>query len=112
VIVYTGLGYLTFVFFMVPLVVFGSILYYGFGFDILRTPSWLPLHSLIVLGAILTFAVGRYANRRMLEETVYEKSGPVTLLKPRHTLYYIRMEYWGPIVLVAYFALVAYRSFK
>lgn len=111
-IVYTGLGYLVFVFFIMPLVVIGAILNYGLGLDVLRTPSWLPLHSLMVLGAILTFAVGRYANRRMIEETIYEKSGPAHVSRPRHTLYYVRMEYWGPIVLVIYFGLVAYRSFR
>ena len=90
----------------------GAMLNWGFGLDVLRTPSWLPLHSLIVLGGLLTFVVGRFANRRMIEEIVYEKSGPVTVLHPRHTLYYIRMEYWGVIGLVIYFGLVAYRSFR
>lgn len=111
-ILYTGLGYLVLVFFIAPLIVFGALLHWGFGVDVLRTSSWLPLHSLIVLGGLLTFLVGRYANRRMIEETIYEKSGPVIVRHPRHTLYYIRMEYWGLIGLAIYFGLVAYRSFK
>ena len=111
-ILYTGLGFLVFVFFIAPLVVIGAILFYGFGIDFLRSPSWWPLHSLMILGAILTFVVGLLLNRKMLEETTYEKSGPVRVLRPRHTLYYIRMEYWGPIVLVIYFALIAYRSLR
>ena len=111
-ILYTGRGFLVFVFFIAPLVVIGAILFYGFGIDFLRSASWWPLHSLMILGAILTFVVGSLLNRKMLEETTYEKSGPVRVLRPRHTLYYIRMEYWGPIVLVIYFALIAYRSFR
>ena len=111
-ILYTGLGFLVFVFFIAPLVVIGAILFYGLGIDVLRSPSWWPLHSLMILGAILTFVVGSLLNRKMLEETTFEKSGPVRVLRPRHTLYYIRMEYWGPIVLVVYFALIAYRSLR
>lgn len=111
-IVYRGLGYLVFVFFVAPLVVIGSILNYGFGIDVLRTASWWPLHSMVILGAVLTSGFGWHLNRKMMEETIYEKTGPVRVLRPRHTLYYIRMEYWGPIILVIYFALIAYRSFR
>ena len=109
---YTGLGYLVLVLIIAPLVVFGAILNWGFGIDVLRTSSWLPLHSLIVLGAVLIFVIGLRANRNMVEETTYEKTGPVRVLRPRHTLYGIRMEYWGPISLVIYFGLAAYRYLR
>jgi hypothetical protein len=111
-ILYTGRGFLVFVFFIAPLVVIGTIMFYGFSIDILRSPSWWPLHSLMILSAILTSGFGWLLNRRTLEETIFEKSGPVKVLRPRHTLYYIRMEYWGPIVLAIYFALIAYRFFR
>jgi len=111
-IFYTGLGYLTFIFFMVPLIALGSILNWGFGIDVLRANSWWPLHSLMILGAILTFAIGAYLNRNKVEETIYEKSGPMTVLRTKHTLYWIPMEYWGPIILVVYFILIAVRSFR
>ncbi len=111
-IVYRGLGYLVFVFFIAPLVIVGSVLFYGFGIDFLRSPSWWPIHSMMILGAVLTSGVGWTVNRRMFEETIFAKSGPVTVLRPRHTLYYIRMEFWGPIVLAVYFILVAYHSFR
>lgn len=111
-IVYRGLGYLVPVFFVAPLVIIGSLLDVWFDVDVLRSTSWLPLHSLMLLGALLTFGVGRYVNRKPGEETIYEKSGPLRKFFPRHTLYYIRMEYWAPIVLVIYFALVAYHSIR
>lgn len=111
-IFYTGQGYLIPVLLVVPLIVVGSILYYGFGFDVLRTPSPWPLHSLIVFGAVLVFVTGRYLNRQKVQEVTYEKSGPVTVLRPRHTLYWIPMEYWSAITLVVYFGIVAYRSFR
>ena len=109
---YTGQGYLVFIFFLVPLMVIGGILDKGFGVDVLRANSWWPLHSLMIIGAILTYGMGSLMNRDMVREVTYEKSGPVTTLKPRHTLYGIRMEYWGPITLALYFAFAAYRSFR
>ncbi len=109
---YTGLGYLTLAFFIAPFIVIASILNWGFGIDVLTIRSRWPLHSLVILGAVLTFVLGRYFNRRMAEETIYEKTGPVKVLRPRHTLYRIRMEYWGPIMLAFYFAFVAYFSLR
>lgn len=107
-IFYRGLGYLVLILFIAPLVVFGAILNWGFGIDVLRTKSWFPLHSLMVLGAILIFVIGWRANRHMVEETTYEKTGPVRVLRPQHTLYWIPMEYWSPILLVLYFGFAAY----
>ena len=109
---YSGHGYLIPFLLVAPMIVIGAILYYGFGFDILRTSSWWPLHSLIVLGAILVFVTGRLLNRQMVQEVTYEKYGTVRVLRPRHTFYWIRMEYWSAIALVIYFGVIAYLSFR
>src|SRR6266404_3723172 len=82
------------------------------GIDLLATEAWWPLHSAFLLGAIVTFALGRYLNRNPAEETIYEKTGPVTVLRPRHTLYFIRMEYWGLIILAIYVVAVAKHQLK
>lgn len=111
-IIYTGQGYLVIILFTVPLVAIGAILYWGFGIDMLRTPSWWPLHSIMILEAILTLTIGWYLNRKKLQEVTYEKSGPVTVWRAPHTFYGLRMEYWGPIVLLIYFGLIAYRYFR
>ena len=111
-IFYTGGGYLALPIFIAPLIAIASILFYGFGIDITETKSWWPLHSLMFLGAALTFVVGWYWNRRMVEETIREKSGLVKVMRPGHTLYWIRMEYWGLIFLAVYFAFCAYRSYR
>ena len=111
-IIYSGQGYLVLALFILPLIVFGVLLNWAFGIDVLRTSSWLPLHTLMVMGAILIFVVGRYLNRNMVEDTVYEDSARVKIFRPRHTLYYVRMEYWAPIALAIYFALAAYREFR
>ncbi len=103
-IFYSGRGYLVIILFFVPLLVFGMPL------NVFTVGSWWPLHSLMILGATLIIVVGRFANRKKaIADIIYEKSGPVIVLKPPHTLYWIRMEYWGPILLVIYFGLAALR---
>jgi hypothetical protein len=111
-IFYTGRGAFALAIFIAPFIVIASILNYGFGFDVLATKSWWPLHSLMLMGAILTFVVGWYWNREMVEDTIRERSGLVKVLRPRHTLYWIRMEYWGLIFLAVYFAFSLYRSYR
>ena len=108
---YRGLGFLVPVLFMTPLLIIGSILAFGFDIDILEIQSWWPLHILVMLGGILTFAIGRYVNRNLVEEVVYEMSGPVTSLKPGNTFYFVRMEYWGPIIFLLYVTFVGARIF-
>ena len=111
-IFYSGLGFLALICPVACMVLVGSILNWGFGIDLLKTNAWWPLHSVFLLGALVTFALGRYLNRNQATETHYEKTGQVQVLKPRHTLYFIRMEYWGPIILIAYVVLVAVYQFK
>jgi arginine exporter protein ArgO len=111
-IFYTGFGYLVGIIFIAPVLIFASILNWGFGIDVLSIESRWPLHSLMFLGAVTTFVFGWYFNRSMVEETTYEKSGPVRTLRPKHTLYWIRIEYWGPIILAAYFILLAVRYLR
>jgi len=106
-IFYSGRGYLVIILFFVPLFVFGMPL------NVFTAKSWWPLHSLMILGAILIIVVGRFANRKKVTaDVIYEKSGPVIVLKTPHTLYWIPMEYWGPILLVIYFGLVALRYYN
>ena len=101
-ILYRGLGFLAIAVF--GLAFFGA----AFSFDALfgttsmnGGPRW-PLLVANLLAAAATGWVGRHLNREPLEVTVYEEDGPQTLLETKHTLYLVRMEYWGPI----FFALV------
>lgn len=101
-ILYRGLGYLA-------VAVFGFAFFgAAFSFDALfgtsamrGGPRW-PLLFANLLAAGATWWLGRHLNREPVEVTVYEADGPRTELETRHTLYFVRMEYWGPI----FFALV------
>lgn len=112
-IFYSGRGHLVVILFFVPLLVLGTLLYTLYGINVFTAESWLPLHSLMISGAILVMMVGWLANRKkVVDEVTYEKSGPVIVLTSPHTFYWIRMEYWGPILLVIYFVLAALRYYR
>jgi len=112
-IFYTGLGWLVPLLFIAPFLVIGVLLNKLTGFDVLdRNASSLPLHTLIVMGALLTFIFGLFVNRKKIAEVTFEKSGSVTTYRTRHTLYAIPMQYWGLIGLAIYFGFTAYRSYR
>jgi hypothetical protein len=112
-IFYTGLGWLVPFLFIAPFLIIGVFLNKLTGFDVLdrNAPSF-PFHTLIVMGALLTFCVGLFVNRKKIGEVTFEKSGSVTTYRTRHTLYAIPMQYWGLIGLAIYFGFTAYRSFR
>ncbi len=108
-IMYRGLGYLALVTF--ALAFFGA----AFAFDALfgtaamrGGPRW-PLFVANLLAAAATWRLGRFLNREPLEVTVYEQDGPRTQLETKHTLYLVRMEYWGPIFFAVVLAIVLTR---
>jgi hypothetical protein len=111
-IYYRGLGWLSLLLFIAPFLVLGLILDRGLGIDVLGPGSSWPLHSMMLLGALVTFAFGLYVNREKFEETIYEKSGPVKKLHTKHTLYWIPMQYWGAIFFLIYLAFFVLRSSK
>ena len=112
-IFYTGLGWLVPFLFIAPFILIGVFWNKTTGFDVLDRsgPSW-PLHTLILLGALLTFGVGLWVNRKKIEEVTFEKSHRIITYRTRHTLYNIPMQYWGIIGLAIYFGFTAYRSFR
>jgi hypothetical protein len=111
-IFYTGLGWLVPFLFIAPFLVIGVLLNKVTGFDVLDRSTPFPLHTLIVMGALLTSGVGLWVNRKKIEEVTFEKSGPVSTYRTHHTLYSIPMQYWGLIGLAIYFGFYAYRSFR
>ena len=54
------------------------------------------------LGGLLVWCLGRWMNRRPLEVEELRETGRVTVLKPRHTIFFVRLEYWGPIFFVLF----------
>jgi hypothetical protein len=60
--------------------------------------------------AIVVWFLGRWMNRKPLEITELGPEGRRVVSKPKHTLYFVRMEYWGPILLVLFAGFVLARG--
>lgn len=55
---------------------------------------WPILLGLVLAGMIL-FACGLYLNSRPPTRALEQMTGRVVLVRPRHTAYGIKVEYWG-----------------
>lgn len=108
-IMYRGLGCLAFVTFAAVFfgVAFSSDALLGTA-SMTRGQLW-PLLVANLFAAAATWQLGRFLNREPLEVTVYEQDGPRTMLETKHTLYLVRMEYWGPIFFTLALAIVLTR---
>jgi hypothetical protein len=61
--------------------------------------GWPKLLALALAGAVVWF-LGTYLNQKQGRVLIDKESGREFLSKPDHSLFFIRMEYWGPILLV------------
>ena len=64
-----------------------------------QTHGWPKLLAFFIAGAVV-WALGRYLNRRQGKVMIEKETGKEVLINPNHSLFFIRMEYWGPILLV------------
>lgn len=43
--------------------------------------------------------MGAYLNRKQGKVMIEKETGREVILKPDHSFFFIRMEYWGPLLL-------------
>ena len=61
----------------------------------------LPFTTSLILSGIICWFLGRYLNKPGEKTLVDKESGEeVVLSSARHRLFFIKMEYWGPILAV------------
>ena len=98
-IIWTRLGFLVFVFF------FGAACLCQLGFDrhfgkgYYSTHKW-TIGTAMVIAAGPSWLVGRLLRRRTRTLIDPQTGGQVILDGDTHTLFFIRMDLWGPILLV------------
>ena len=61
--------------------------------------GWPKLLSLWVAGVVVWF-LGSYLNKKQGRTLVDKETGAEVQLRPNHALFFIWMEYWGPILFV------------
>jgi ATP/ADP translocase len=58
--------------------------------------GWPKLLAFFLAGAVI-WPLGVYLNRKSGKVMIEKETGK-EVLKPKHTFFFIRMEYWGPIL--------------
>ena len=61
----------------------------------------------VLIGGAATAALGLRLNRQPGRRLVDEQSGERVELKPKHSLFWIKMEYWGAVLVVVGVIMVA-----
>ena len=52
------------------------------------------------IAATMIWPLGIYLNRREGKVLIEKATGKEVLIKPNHSFFFIRLDYWGPILLV------------
>src|SRR5262245_24718472 len=108
-IIWSGLGFLVFVIAFtcsLAMALFTKVL---FGDGYYTTHSW-PLAVALAVAGILTWLLGNKLNRRQGKVMIEKETGREILLRPNHSLYFVRMHYWGPILIALGFASLFFRA--
>jgi len=63
--------------------------------------QWAALLIFALSGVVVWF-VGRFMNRKPVEVLELDEHGRKIVAKPRHTIWYIPAEYWGPILFLLF----------
>ena len=87
-IIWSGLGFLVV---LIPLVI--SIFTIGY-----LGNSNLVFYLGFVVSAVLIWMIGRKMNNKPGREVVDKKTGEEIILKQNHSLFWIKMEYWGILI--------------
>jgi ABC-type amino acid transport system permease subunit len=60
----------------------------------------------LLVAAVLCWFVGRYLRGRKARTLIDKQTGEEVIMKPSHSLFFIPMDYWGPILAVVGLALL------
>jgi hypothetical protein len=109
-IVWSGLGFLVIVIviglsWLMQIVLTGILGDSGF----YQRAIW-PFPAALALSGIICWILGRLLNKP--GEKAFINGEEVTIKNTRHSLFFIRMDYWGPILIVIAVVYAAYRIFR
>jgi ATP/ADP translocase len=98
-IIWSGLGFLVAAIAFLLLLIaeyvteslFGDEFYY-------QAHGWPKLLAFFLAGMVI-WPLGKYLNSKQGKIMIEKETGKEVLIKPKHSLFFIPMEYWGPILL-------------
>jgi len=63
--------------------------------DYFQKHGWPKLAALWLAGAT-TWTLGNYLNTRPAKVMIEKATGKEVILRPEHSFFFVKMEYWGP----------------
>jgi hypothetical protein len=108
-IIWSGLGFLVFVIAFAcsfAMAVFTNAL---FGDGYYTAHSW-PLAVAMAIAGALTWLLGNALNRRKGKVMIEKETGREVVLQTNHSLFFVRVHYWGPILIALGFASLFFRA--
>jgi hypothetical protein len=107
-IVWSGLGFLVAVIAFVCLVATELLMESALhDDDFYQSHGWPKLMAMLV-AAGLVWILGNHLNKKQGRRLVDPSTGEDVVLKPNHSLFFIRMEYWAGILVVLGIALTIF----
>jgi hypothetical protein len=107
-IIWSGFGILVFVFAFGCSLVMNLLMNPLFGDEYFETHAW-PLSLALVVAGALSWIVGNALNGRRSKMLIEKETGREIVLRPNHTLFFVKMQYWGPILIVLALASLFFR---
>ena len=101
-IVWTGLGWLVPVIWIVALVLTQSSIDAVYGEGFYTANAW-PKQAALLVAAVPICILGIYLNHVKRQALIDEETGKVLDRAPAHTLFFIPIEYWAAIVVTMLF---------
>jgi hypothetical protein len=99
-VIWSGLG------FLVAVITFGCLLLTEFVAEsafhdgsYYQTHGWPKLVGFLA-AALIVWPLGRYLNPKRGRVLIDPESGRQVVFKSGHTLFFVPMEYWGPVLVV------------
>jgi hypothetical protein len=108
-IIWSGLGFLVFIFAFGCSLAMNLLTNPLFGDEYYKTHGW-PLALALVVAGALSWVIGNALNRRPAKVFIDKDTGKEVLFRPNHSLFFIKMHYWGPILIVLAFVSLFFRA--
>ena len=108
-IIWSGLGFLVVVFAFGCSLAVNLVTNPFFGSNYYKTHSW-PLALALVVAGALSWLVGNALNRRPAKVYIDKDTGKEVSFRSNHSLFFIKMHYWGPILVALAFASLIFRT--
>jgi hypothetical protein len=99
-IIFTGLGFLAV---LLPIFIYTGTQYVVnaiMGNNMYFTENAWPKFVGVLIGGIVVWFLGKHLNKNKAQVLIDKETGKEVVLKKTHTLFFIPMEYWGPIVIL------------